>query len=168
MLTKVCSTIQPFSDINAHAMRFHLVCGPKNRFVHVDFCAPRLRSVTQALGRGDVSERVCGCAFKRAQLTSSQWLEPFAQTCTCPIQNDTFARSKRTSKTRARNKIARSMAQKKTLFEAAALMRGPVRRHGEEACDKRNDSEVPLIAHRKRLTSAEHVRYISGASITES
>ena len=64
MLTTMCSAIRAFNDIVAHAMWLPLVCSQKNRGVHVDFCAPRLRSVTQAVRRCDVLERVCGSALK--------------------------------------------------------------------------------------------------------
>ena len=64
VLTVVCSTIQAFSDNVAHVTWLPLVGGQKKRGVREDFSAPRLRAVTQAVGRCNVFDGVCACVFK--------------------------------------------------------------------------------------------------------
>ena len=80
----VCSTIQALSDIVVDNMKLPQVCGQKNRAVHADFCAPCLRSSTEAVGRCDVSERACGCACKRT---------PFHKHTDASVKKDSFLTS---------------------------------------------------------------------------
>ena len=135
-----------------------LVCGQKSRGV-------RLRSGTQAVGRCDVSVRVRGRALKWALSMISQLFGPFAQIFEYILQNDSFSNTTKLPKLEREAKYTFSGSKRRLLNPQPWC---EVLCDGREAYEKRNDSENSCRRTQERVTSAEHVRYISGAFVTVS